>query len=365
MTKPLVSVCIPTYNGEKYLKECLDSVIVQTFSDFEILIVDDCSSDKTLSIVKEYASGDRRIRVIRNEQNHGLVGNWNRCVELARGEWIKFVFQDDLIAPECLEKMLAARKSDSAIICCRRDFIFESGTDEHLQNFYQNIVWLENLFPQSTEISSKDFCQAILDYINKAPGFIGYNFVGEPTTLLLHQKVFHQFGKFNPHLIQICDLEFWTRIAVHTGIIYVSETLATFRLHSNATSTRNHAQYKYRIETLDQLLLLHEFALAPVYEPLRVIATRQSPPLNNLVNLLVKQARKAREKALCVNHSSLLAEWQEIVCFYPILAHIAKYSFLRVVTSYFLKKLRFLKRKLQLMKWKLIKVFQAQIQSPG
>jgi glycosyltransferase involved in cell wall biosynthesis len=113
--KPLVSVCIPTYNGAKYLKECLDSVLAQTFTDFEVLIVDDKSSDETLSIAQEYATYDPRFRVIQNECNLGLVGNWNRCVELAQGEWIKFIFQDDLIEPACLERMLAVRKSESAI----------------------------------------------------------------------------------------------------------------------------------------------------------------------------------------------------------------------------------------------------------
>ena len=108
--QPIVSICIPTYNGAKYLRECLDTVLSQTFTDFEVLLVDDQSSDETLSIAQEYAAKDTRIYVKQNEQNLGLVGNWNCCIELAQGEWIKFVFQDDLIAPECLEKMLAFGK---------------------------------------------------------------------------------------------------------------------------------------------------------------------------------------------------------------------------------------------------------------
>jgi len=123
--KPLVSVCIPTFNGAKYFRECLDSVLAQKFTGFEVLIVDDKSSDETFSIAQEYATYDHRIRAIQNDYNLGLVSNWNRCAELAQGEWIKFVFQDDLIEPACLETMLAASKSESYIIFCRRNFIIE------------------------------------------------------------------------------------------------------------------------------------------------------------------------------------------------------------------------------------------------
>src|SRR3990170_405399 len=87
---PCVSVCIPTYNGGKYIRECIESILVQTYTDFEILIVDDKSFDETIEIAEEFARGDKRIRIVRNRQNLGLVKNWNKCVELAEGEWIKF-----------------------------------------------------------------------------------------------------------------------------------------------------------------------------------------------------------------------------------------------------------------------------------
>src|SRR5438552_8302595 len=121
--RPQVSVCIPTYNGAAYLTDCLDSVVSQTYSSFEVLVVDDCSADASAEIARTYARRDSRIRVFVNETNLGLVGNWNRCVQLARNEWIKFVFQDDLIRPECLERMLAvAVESGKPIVSCAREF---------------------------------------------------------------------------------------------------------------------------------------------------------------------------------------------------------------------------------------------------
>lgn len=109
---PYVSVCIPTYNGGKYIRECIESILVQTYSDFEILIVDDKSSDETIEVVEEFAKRDKRIRIVRNQQNLGLVKNWNRCVELSEGEWIKFLFQDDLLAPDCIEELINACQPD-------------------------------------------------------------------------------------------------------------------------------------------------------------------------------------------------------------------------------------------------------------
>ena len=85
MNSPLVSICIPTYNGEKYLKECLDSCIDQTFKNYEIIICDDCSSDGTIKIIEEYAKIFPQIILFQNDGNLGLVGNWNRCIHHSNG----------------------------------------------------------------------------------------------------------------------------------------------------------------------------------------------------------------------------------------------------------------------------------------
>ncbi|MBA3705767.1 MAG: glycosyltransferase family 2 protein, partial [Bacteroidetes bacterium] len=75
---PLISVCIPTYNGERYLKECLDSILSQSYTNIEIVIVDDCSKDSTIAIIEKHKASDARIRVHKNENNLGLVSNWNK-----------------------------------------------------------------------------------------------------------------------------------------------------------------------------------------------------------------------------------------------------------------------------------------------
>lgn len=337
--KPLVSVCIPTFNGAKYFRECLDSVFAQTFTDFEVLIVDDQSSDETFSIAQEYATYDHRFRVLQNKHNLGLVGNWNRCVELAQGEWIKFVFQDDLIAPLCLERMLATSRPESAIIFCRRDLIFESGTSEATrQHYLKHVLSRPTGFSNLTEISANDYCEAIL-------ARMGINIVGEPIAVLLRRSVFYRFGFFNPQLILICDLEFWTRVAVHTGITLVPETLATFRVNSGSVSSRSLASRMYRLTKLDLLVMLHEFAFNPLYTPLRTAASCHQPSINlarmftiraKIAWLIANQAANTPKNP----DRSLLEEWENIENFYPLLSIVSKCNFLERTTGYLLIQLK-------------------------
>lgn len=99
---PRVSLGMPIYNAQRYLRASLDSVLAQDFTDFELIISDNGSTDDTWEICQEYASRDPRIRLYRNEVNVGVAGNFNRVVELARGELFRWVAYDDLLAPSLL-----------------------------------------------------------------------------------------------------------------------------------------------------------------------------------------------------------------------------------------------------------------------
>lgn len=326
---PFVSVCIPTYNGQAFLRECLDSVLAQSLADFEIVVVDDCSSDSTLDIVREYAARDSRIRATRNEQNRGLVGNWERCVELARGEWIKFVFQDDVIAPRCLEKMLAAGKSGQVLVACARDFIFEPGTPPTMQRFYlKDAERIAELYRDRNPMPADSFCRAAVERI-------GANIVGEPTAVLLHRSVFSEYGSFNPQIINGCDIEYWYRVVAHRGLAYVPEVLASFRVHPGGTSALNDANRDFRKNILDNLLILHDIVFEPGYAPMRSAAARLDPPVD-LVELFWERAywagAFAREAAADpVNPDTLpLTEWTKVSAQYPRLNAIPlKYHVLR------------------------------------
>jgi glycosyltransferase involved in cell wall biosynthesis len=114
---PLVSVVLGTYNGEVYLEEQLRSVLAQTWTNLEIIAIDDGSSDRTVAILREYAARDSRIKVVINEQNLGFVRNFEKGCSLAKGKWISLCDQDDYWLPEKIQKMAQAIGDYPMIYC--------------------------------------------------------------------------------------------------------------------------------------------------------------------------------------------------------------------------------------------------------
>ena len=322
--RPTVSICLPAYNGAKYLPECVDSILAQTHSDFELVIVDDGSTDDSAEIAKSYARLDSRVRVFVNDRNLGLVGNWNRSVSLAHGEWIKFVFQDDRISPECLRRMLAeAISAKMPIVSCARDFIFEPGTTAETRQFYlDHQSQVRSTYRDSDRWSAEEVAEMALRRI--CP-----NLLGEPTSVLLHRKVFDRFGLFNPHLQYCCDLEYWIRVASNTGTIHLPDVLATFRVHAGSMSAhmKQTAARRYRAEVLDPLLIAHDYAFHPVYGELRRVAASRRPPIQ-LPREFWRRALGARwpakvaEKDRSHPDFSLREEWRKVVSHYPRLARV-------------------------------------------
>jgi glycosyltransferase involved in cell wall biosynthesis len=128
--QPLVSICITVYNGEAYLHECIRSAIEQTYENIEIVLIDDGSTDSSIKIAEELLLDFPRKIIHKNESNLGLVANWRKCIELAKGEWIKFIFQDDVMSLNCLELLMEkALKEDVEFVFCSRNFIFEDNEE--------------------------------------------------------------------------------------------------------------------------------------------------------------------------------------------------------------------------------------------
>ena len=115
---PRVSVGMPVYNGQRYVKAALDSVLAQTFRDFELFISDNASTDATEEICREYAARDPRIRYSRNDENIGSARNGNRTIQLATGEYFKSAHHDDLCAPEFLARCIEVLEQHPAAVLC-------------------------------------------------------------------------------------------------------------------------------------------------------------------------------------------------------------------------------------------------------
>jgi glycosyltransferase involved in cell wall biosynthesis len=139
--RPTVSIGIPVYNGEKYLRQALDSLLAQTYQDFELVISDNASTDRTGKICEEYRDKDPRIRYYRNQVNAGAPLNFNRVFELSKGEYFKWAAYDDLHGASFLEKCVRVLDQDPSVVLChsKTGRIDENGT--FLGNYDRKSHW--------------------------------------------------------------------------------------------------------------------------------------------------------------------------------------------------------------------------------
>jgi len=138
-THPLVSIGLPVHNGENFIEAAIDSILGQTFTDFELIISDNASTDRTAAICRSYLERDSRVRFYRNERNLGAAPNLNRVFELATGTYFKWMMHDDVLAPDFLATSVAALEADPDALLCYSalDIIDERGDvtavdDNHL-----------------------------------------------------------------------------------------------------------------------------------------------------------------------------------------------------------------------------------------
>ena len=152
---PKISILIPTFNREKYIEECIQSAINQTFDDYEIVVVDNSSTDRTWEIINEYALKYKNIRAFRNNTNVGPVKNWQRCINEARGAYCKFLFSDDLLFPNCLHELY------NSIIRSNYCFVF---SQVKTGNSIQNSVINYDQF-HSTNVTRNEYFAGLLSGI--------------------------------------------------------------------------------------------------------------------------------------------------------------------------------------------------------
>ena len=247
MPDPLVSVCIPTYNNARFLKETLESVIAQKDVDFEVIIFDDCSADATASIAHEFAVRDRRISVHVNGQNLGMVPNWNRCMELSRGVYIKYLFGDDLFSsPETLRLMVEAmeRTPGTVLVSSARTIIDEhSHPIDHVSHF-----------PSSFTSDGRDVVRRCVRRMTRH-----HNLIGEPSAVLFRKR--EAARGFDPRFHQLVDLEMWFHLLEQGKFAYLAAPLCSFRNHEGQQTKKNEAELRF----IDDLVCLFKEYLAKPY----------------------------------------------------------------------------------------------------
>jgi len=272
MNSPTISVCVPTYNGSAFLAETLACIAAQTFDDYEVLIVDDLSTDGTIAIAESYAANDARVRVIRNTERAGSSArNANQCLRHARGVWIKYLFQDDLMAPTCLAQMLEAGKRGRLVVAWR-NFLFAPDVDAGLRAWAEQLPKLPTLLP-SPYADPDAFSDAVLAHW-------GANFIGPTSSSFIHRDLFAEYGEFSAEIRTFPDYEYWIRVGNREGLSIVQEPLVTSRVHNASISGRIRSEAAEKKLQLEPLLLFLNFARAPEYENIRSRARSQHPPID-------------------------------------------------------------------------------------
>jgi glycosyltransferase involved in cell wall biosynthesis len=212
---PKVSVCIPTYNSARYLGDAIESVLGQTFDDYELLVCDNASSDETPELCRRYR--DPRLRYHRFDQLVGQGANWNRCLSLAGGEHVALLHADDVYRPGFLEVRVRALDADGTIGLAfgAVDLIDEEGQVTGQQVFRTGA------------------------FVTPAPGFcrdLLLACVINPVAPVVRRRCYDSAGPFDESRLWGIDWDMWLRLAAHHAVSYSPSIAAAYRVHGGSGS---------------------------------------------------------------------------------------------------------------------------------
>jgi glycosyltransferase involved in cell wall biosynthesis len=247
---PLLSVLMTSYNREKYIEESIRSVLNQTFTDFELIIVDDASTDDTLSIARKYQAIDKRIKVYANDQNLGDYPNRNKAATYANCKYIKFVDSDDIVYPHALQ----------VFVWCMESFPGSAiGIAENYPNY-------EISFPRI--VPSKDLYKAYFSrgmYLNQGP-----------TGLIFNREKFFEFGMFSG-INYLGDTEFLLKICATNPAVHIPPFLYWWRTHEGQQIKEGNRLKYYKNNTgyIIEKALLSDVCPLPTAEVYSILIKRK------------------------------------------------------------------------------------------
>ena len=237
--RPLVSICIPTYNGARYIAEALESAIQQDYRPLEIVVSDDASTDATLDIVASFKSKTNIPIHVYKHNPKGIGANWNHCIKQAQGDYIKFLFQDDILKPACVSEMMQLMLShqDVGMVYSTRCIIHEDSNPQHLE--FINTYGALHTHWNALNLEASPVLKGT-QYLKDANLFeFPLNKIGEPTGVLLKTSIIKQVGLFNEALKQALDIEYWYRVMPYCRVGFINKKLVGFRIHDKQTSAIN------------------------------------------------------------------------------------------------------------------------------
>lgn len=214
---PLFSVIVPVYNGERYLKECVESILRQSFEDFELIIADDASTDGSVKIAESF--DEPRIHILRQKANVGMFTNLNRAAASAKGRLLRFVCQDDMLEKDCLslEADLFDRAPSIAMAFCKMTSIDDNG-----------VVVDKAELSDLPEVLSPVSCQQHFFFHECIPGNL--------SAVTVRRTCFEECGGFNPTFRLTADFELWVRLCEKRPMGVLRRHAARLRWHPDQQS---------------------------------------------------------------------------------------------------------------------------------
>ena len=227
MKKPLVSVVIPNYNHGKYLRERIDSVLAQSFQDFEVIVLDDKSTDNSLSIINEYKDNPHVAHIIVNEQNTGNPFiQWEHGISLAQGEYIWIAESDDVAEPQLLESLITPLQATpkAVVAFCHSQMIDSEGKPMQL-------TWHPHGSSGETIVyDSKRFIKKKM---------LAHDTIYNASMVVFKKSVFSLIPSDYKEFRYCGDWLFWTYVCMHGSVIEVCQQLNHFRQHDNKVTNRS------------------------------------------------------------------------------------------------------------------------------
>lgn len=230
---PKVSIIMPSYNHEDYVGYAIESVLEQTYSNWELVIVDDGSKDNSINIIEKYAEKDQRIRLYKQE-NKGVSATMNKAILLSTGEYICFLDSDDAYHPEKLEKQFAMVECGFNFITTKITTIDENGEvtlDSSIEKWFNEFDH-NQIFNDKIEIN-----------------FLKKNYVCK-ASVMLKREFFDKYGLFDERLITAYDFHYWMKILKNVKITRCEEKLTYYRWHGDNETIKNNSRMKLEISLI-------------------------------------------------------------------------------------------------------------------
>jgi len=263
-----VSIIIPVYNAEKYLNECLESALNQTYENIEIIAVNDGSTDKSLQILNKFSN---KIKII-SKSNGGTASALNEGINHMSGEWFKWLSADDSLYPNAVEELiLESKKLENSKNC-----IFYSNYD--IINSESKVI-KQFIEPNYNELSSFDFNTLLLDH-----------YIGNGTTSLIHKTVLDENGFFDETIKGFEDYELWLRFCLlnNCRLHLIPKILAKYRVHkTQLTSTLHDDSIKSADKIRENILAKLDSSKREKFE-IALKQVKKKMPLGISIKLVLK-----------------------------------------------------------------------------